>query len=253
MTTTITLAGVTVPRIGLGTNRLEDTPEGIAFLRAALDAGIRHVDTAHLYTGGRSEAAVGAALAAGRPDGVVVATKAGYHDASPAAIATEIGGSLARLRTDVIDLLYLHRPDDDVPIEESVGALVTAREQGKVRHIGVSNVDRAQLERALAVTEIAAVQNHLNLAHRQHLDVLDLCEAHGIPFVPFYPLREETPDLARIAAAHDATPSQVTLAWLLARAPVVLPIPGTLSVDHARENLGALDLVLDDDELAALG
>lgn len=97
------------------------------------------------------------------------------------------------------------------------------------------------------------MQNHLNLAHREHLDVLDLCEAHGIPFVPFYPLREETPDLARIAAAHDATPSQVTLAWLLARAPVVLPIPGTLSVDHARENLGALDLALDDDELAALG
>lgn len=253
MTTTITLAGTDVPRVGLGTNRLEDTADGIAFLRDVLDAGIRHVDTAHLYTGGRSEAAVGAALAGARPDGLVVATKVGYHDGSPAKIASEIGGSLTRLRADVIDLLYLHRPDDGVPIEESLGALVTAREQGAVRHIGVSNVDRGQLERAREVTEIAAVQNHLNLAHREHLDVLDLCTEAGIPFVPFFPLRETTPQVARIAAAHDATPSQVTLAWLLARAPVVLPIPGTLSVAHARENLAALELELSADELVALG
>ena len=126
------------------------------------------------------------------------------------------------------------------------------RDRGRISHIGVSNVDTAQLKRALTVTEIAAVQNHYNLAHREHDDVLDLCAAEGIPFVPYFPLRDVTPAAREISARHGATPTQVALAWLLHRSPTTLPIPGTLSIMHVRENLAALDVELDEDDFAAL-
>jgi aryl-alcohol dehydrogenase-like predicted oxidoreductase len=253
MTTTIRIGETEVPRVGLGTNRLQDTGDHAAFIRAAIDAGIRHIDTAHLYSGGQSEAAIGAALASGRRDGVVVATKGGYHDSRPQTIAREIEESLKRLRTDRIDLYYLHKVHDVASIEGSLGAIVRERDRGRISHIGVSNVDAAQLRRALAVTRIAAVQNHYNLAHREHDDVLELCAAEGIAFVPYFPLRDVTPAARAIAARHGATPAQVALAWLLRRSPTTLPIPGTLSVEHVRENLDALELELDEDDLAALG
>jgi aryl-alcohol dehydrogenase-like predicted oxidoreductase len=249
---TLPIAGTDVPRIGLGTNRLQDTPEHTAFVRDAVAEGIRHIDTARLYTAGSSEAAIGAALAAGRPDGVVVATKGGYGDGRPEAIAREIEASLLALRVDCIDLYYLHRVHDGIPIEDSLAPIVRERDRGRIAHVGVSNVDLAQLERARAVTEIAAVQNHYNLAHREHDDVLDRCGADGIPFVPFFPLRDETLALREIAAKHRATPAQVVLAWLLRRSPTALPIPGTLSIAHVQENLAALELELDDDDLASL-
>ena len=241
------------PRIGLGTNRLRDTAAHAAFVRAAIGAGIRHIDTAHLYSGGGSEAAIGAALAFGRPDGVVVATKGGYHDGRPRTIAREIAESLARLGTDRIDLYYLHRVHDAVAIEDSLAAIVRERDRGRIARIGVSNVDLAQLARARAVTEIAAVQNHYNLAHREHDDVLELCGAEGIAFVPYFPLRDETRALRKVAARHGATRAQVVLAWLLHRSPTTLPIPGTLSIEHVRENLAAVRLELGDDDLALLG
>jgi aryl-alcohol dehydrogenase-like predicted oxidoreductase len=251
--TTLVLGETEVPRIGLGTNRLRDTPDHAAFVRDAIAAGIRHIDTAHLYSRGGSEAAIGAALVSGRPDGLVVATKGGYNDGRPAAIARDLEDSLRRLRTDRIDLYYLHRVDDGVPIEDSLEIIVRERDRGRIAHIGVSNVDVAQLARARAVTEIAAVQNHYNLAHRDHADVLDLCAAEDIAFVPYFPLRDQTPALRKVAARHGATPAQVVLAWLLSRSATTLPIPGTLSLEHVRENLAAFELELSDDDLAALG
>jgi pyridoxine 4-dehydrogenase len=253
MTTTIRIGETEVPRVGLGTNRLQDTEAHAALIRQAVDAGIRHIDTAHLYSGGRSEAAIGAALAPGRPDDLVVATKGGYHDSRPQTVTREIAESLARLRTDRIDLYYLHKVHDGTSIEDGLDAIVRERDRGRISHIGVSNVDAAQLERALAVTEIAAVQNHYNLGHREHDDVLDLCTAQAIAFVPYFPLRDVTPAAREIAARHGATPTQVALAWLLHRSPTTLPIPGTLSIEHVRENLAALALDLDEADLAALG
>jgi aryl-alcohol dehydrogenase-like predicted oxidoreductase len=253
MTTTIRIGATEVPRVGLGTNRLQDTDEHAAFIRGTIDAGIRHIDTARLYSGGHSESAIGAALASGRPDDLVVATKGGYHDSRPETIAREIEESLRQLRTERIDLYYLHKVHDAVSIEDSLGAIVRERDRGRIAHIGVSNVDAAQLKRALAVTQIAAVQNHYNLAHREHDDVLDLCVAEAIPFVAYFPLRDVTPAAREIAARHGATSTQVALAWLLHRSPTTLPIPGTLSTKHVRENLGALDVELDEDDLAALG
>jgi len=235
MTRTVLIGGSEVPRIGLGTNRLHDTADHAALVRDAIAAGIRHIDTAHLYSGGSSEAAIGAALAPGRPDGVVVATKGGYHDGRPETIAGEIEESLRRLRVDRIDLYYLHRVHDDVGIEDSLEAIVRERDRGRIAHVGVSNVDLAQLARARRVTEIAAVQNHYNLAHREHDDVVDLCATEGIAFVPYFPLRDETPALREVAARHGATPAQVALAWLLHRTPTTLPIPGTLSIAHVRD------------------
>jgi aryl-alcohol dehydrogenase-like predicted oxidoreductase len=253
MTTTLRIGATEVPRIGLGTNRLQDTADHAAFVREAIAAGIRHIDTARLYSGGRSEAAIGAALASGRPEGVVVATKGGYHDGRPETIAREIEESLRQLRCDHIDLYYLHRVHDDVAIEDSLAPIVRARDRGRIAQIGVSNVDVAQLARARAVTDIAAVQNHYNLAHREHDDVLDLCGAEGIAFVPYFPLRDETPALREVATRHRATSAQVALAWLLCRSATTLPIPGTLSIAHVRENLAALDLELSEDDVAALG
>lgn len=252
MTKTLRIGETEVPRIGLGTNRLEDTADDAAFVRDAIAAGIRHIDTARLYSRGRSEAAIGAALGSGRPDGVVVATKGGYHDGRPETIAREIEESLRQLRADRIDLYYLHRVHDDVAIEDSLEAIVRERDRGRIAHIGVSNVDLAQLARARAVTEIAAVQNHYNLGHREHDDVLDLCGTAGIAFVAYFPLRDEARALRDVATRHGATPAQVALAWLLARSPTTLPIPGTLSIEHLRENLAALKLELSDDDVAAL-
>jgi len=250
--TILRIAGVEMPRIGLGTNRLENTEAGAAFIREAIEAGIRLIDTAHTYTGGESEAAIGAALAAGRPDDLVVATKGGLRDARPATIAAEIEASRRRLRTDTIDLYYLHKPSDDVAIEQSLEAITRAQDAGHVRHIGLSQVDVPQLERGRAAAAVAAVQHHYNLAHREHDDLVDTCAAHGIPFVPYFPLRDDHPALGGIAERHGATPAQITLAWLVRRSPTTLPIPGTLSVGHVRENLGALDIALTEDEFAAL-
>ena len=183
---------------------------------------------------------------------MVVATKGGYHDGRPETIAEEIEDSLRQLGVDRIDLYYLHRVHDGISIEDSLAPIVLERQRGRIAHTGVSNVDLAQLERARAVTEIAAVQNQFNLAHREHDDVLDLCASEGIPFVAYFPLRDETMALREVAARHRATPAQVVLAWVRERSPTTVPIPGTLSIKHVRENLAALELKLSDDDLAEL-
>ena len=250
----VTLGGAEVTRIGLGTNRLAHTPENVAFVRAAIEAGIEHVDSAHLYVGGESEMTIGEALPDGGPDGVVVATKGGFHNGSPAVLRDEIEQSLRRLRTDRIAVYYLHRIDPDTPLEESLGAIAEQRDAGKIEHVAISEVSVDQIERARRVVPIAAVQNHYNLSERRWDDVVDHCEAQGIPFVPYFPLRgTDGPQLADVAERHGATPRQIALAWLLHRSPVMLPIPGTLSIEHVRENLAALEIELSAEEFEALG
>jgi pyridoxine 4-dehydrogenase len=242
-----------VPRIGLGTNRLTYTRENIAFIREAIAAGIGLIDTAHLYTGGQSEETIGAALSP-VPEGVVVATKGGFRPGtgSPEALRAQIEESLRRLKTETIELYYLHRVDPETPLEESLGAIKEYVDAGKIRHVGVSEVSVEQVERARRVLPITVVQNHYNLAERKWDDVVDHCAREGIMFVPFFPLRGEGRRIDEIAEEREATPTQIKLAWLLRRSPAMLPIPGTLSLDHLTENLAALELELNDEEFEAL-
>lgn len=252
--TTFRLAGVDVPRVGLGTNRLTTAPEHTAFVREAVAAGVRHIDTAHLYTDGESERAIGEALSGGGTE-VLVATKGGYGGAGqgrPEVIGAQIEQSLRALRTEAIGLYYLHRVDPETPLEESVGAIKDYVERGAIRHVGLSNVGVEEIERARSVVEIAAVQNRYNLADPGDDEVVALCEREGIAFVAYYPLDGDRPGVAAAAERLGVTESAIKLAWLLGRSPAVLPIPGTRSIEHVRENLAALELELDDaDDVAA--
>ncbi|HEY6638934.1 MAG TPA: aldo/keto reductase [Solirubrobacterales bacterium] len=250
---TLTVTGTEVARIGLGTNRLTSTPESHAFLREAIEAGLGMIDTAVTYSGGESERTIGEALSP-KPDGLVVATKGGYAGtASPEELRAQIEQSLESLRTDAIDLYYLHRVHPETPLETSLGAIAEYRDTGKIWEIGISAVDVPQLDAARDVVPISAVQNHYNVADRSSDDVIEYCEENGIVFVPYFPLKGNAPPaLAEIARAHDATTAQIALAWLLRRSPVMLPIPGTRSIDHLRENLGALEIELTDAEFEAL-
>jgi aryl-alcohol dehydrogenase-like predicted oxidoreductase len=248
--TTLTIAGTEVARIGLGTNRLSHTPEHVAFIRDAVAAGLGLIDTAHTYAGGQSEQTIGEA----QPEGCVVATKGGWNGGRPEVIRSEIEESLRRLQTESIALYYLHRPDPEIPIEESLRPIAEALEAGKVRSVGVSNVSLEQIERARAVVQVAVVQNHYSYTERGHNDVVDYCAREGLVFVPYFPLRGIGGGaVAEVAARHGATEAQVALAWLLHRAPVTLPIPGTLSAEHLRENLAAVELALGENDLRTLG
>jgi pyridoxine 4-dehydrogenase len=246
------LGDVDLVRIGLGTNRLTDTPAHIAFVKAAVAAGVNLIDTAHTYTRGESEETIGAALSP-IPGDCVVATKGGWSSGRPEAIRAEIEESLRRLRTDVITLYYLHRVDPQTPVEESVGAIREYRDSGKIRHVGLSNVGIEEIERVRQNVPIAAVQNHYSLSERKHDDVVEYCAREGIVFVAYFPLRGVGgPAIAEIAERHGVTPPQIALAWLLRRSPVTLPIPGTLSFEHLEENLAALEIKLSEPELEAL-
>jgi pyridoxine 4-dehydrogenase len=250
----VRLGATDLVRIGLGTNRLTNTPEHVAFVREAVDFGVRMIDTAHTYAGGESEQTIGEALSP-VPEGCIVATKGGYAPGSgrPEVLRTQIDESLRRLRTDVIDLYYLHRVHPQTPLEESVGTIAEYRDAGKIRHVGLSEVGIDQIEVARAIVPIAAVQNHYNLAERGWDDVVDHCAREGIAFVPYFPLKGSGGRaLEDIAERHGATPAQIRLAWLLRRSPATLPIPGTLSLEHLEENLAALEIELTDAEFDAL-
>ncbi len=252
--TTITLGGTEVRRIGMGTNRLTTTAGNVEFVREAVAAGLAHIDTAHLYTSGESEQAVGSALDLPRA-GCVVATKGGYREGEgrPDVLRGQIEQSLRRLGTDVIDLYYLHRVHPGTPLEDSMAVIAEFRDAGRIRDVGISEVGIEQIEQARRVVPIAAVQNRYNLADREHDEVIDHCQEQGIVFVPYYPLHGlEAPAIVAMAAKHGATSSQIALAWLLHRSPAVLPIPGTLSLDHLRENLDALDIELSAAEFETL-
>jgi pyridoxine 4-dehydrogenase len=253
-TPTLKLGDTEVARIGLGTNRLTNTRQNISFVPEAVTAGVSHIDTAHSYTQGESETTIGAALAP-LADGVVVATKGGYRPGEGRAevLREQIEQSLLRLQTRSIALYYLHRVDPDTPLERSLATIKEYVDAGTIRRVGLSEVGIEQIERAREVVPIAAVQNHYNLSERRHEDVVDYCAREGIVFVPFFPLRGDGGrPRADIARHHGATPEQITLAWLLERSPTMLPIPGTLSFDHLKQNLGALEIHLSDAEFEAL-
>ena len=251
------VAGIRIERrIGLGTNRLTHTRENVALIKAAVAAGVQMIDTAHLYTGGQSEETIGVALSP-PPDGVVIATKGGFGGAGrgkPDVLRAEIEDSLRKLRTPAIQLYYLHRVDPETPLEASLATIKEFVDRGAIKLVGISEVTVEQVERARKVVPIAAVQNHYNLGERKHDDVVDHCEREGIVFVPFYPLRAGGgTQVAAVAKRHGATERQVMLAWLLRRSKTMLPIPGTLSLAHLKENLGAEQISLTDDEFATLG
>ncbi|MGR7003399.1 aldo/keto reductase [Yinghuangia aomiensis] len=234
-------------------------------LRAAVGLGVDLVDTADAYALGESEELVAEALHPYR-EGVVVATKVGVvrpaPDAwvplgHPAYLRQQAELALRQLRVDRLDLLQLHRIDPEYPLADQIGALAQLRDEGKVRHIGLSEATVGQLREADTITPIASVQNMYNLGFRQHEAVLDYATERGIAFIPFFPVAmgaHAGPDgpVAEIARELGATPAQTALAWLLHRSPVVLPIPGTTSVAHLRENVEALDVRLSAEQFARL-
>jgi aryl-alcohol dehydrogenase-like predicted oxidoreductase len=235
-----------------------------AVLRRAVELGVDFIDTADSYGPEVSERLIAEALYP-YPDNLVIATKGGMlrpgpgrwdPDGRPEHLRAVCEGSLRRLRLDEIPLYQLHRPDPRVPLEESVGALVALKDEGKIRHIGLSNVDEGELHRAMAITPIVSVQNMFSVDRRRSAAVLDVCETERLAFIPWAPLGEGAPRsaaLSRIAAAHGATPYQVALAWLLARSPVILPIPGTASLAHLDENVAAASVGISQAEVDELG
>ena len=275
MSSTFTIGGdLEVRRLGFGAMRITgdgiwgppDDPESAKrVLRRVLELGVNLIDTADSYGPEVSENLIAEALHP-YPDDLVIATKGGLRrtgpgqwprDAHPDRLRECCEGSLRRLRLDRIDLYQLHAPDPKVPLEDSLGALKQLKDEGKIRHIGISNVSVEELERARALVDVVTVQNRYNLVDRHAEDVLDACDAAGIGFIPWFPLA--TGDLARpggppdeLARAHDATPGQLAIAWLLERSPVVLPIPGTASEQHLEENVAAGELRLGRQELERL-
>lgn len=263
-----------VHRLGFGAMRLcgpgvwgepADREAAAEVLRRAVALGISLIDTADAYGPEVNERLIAATLHP-YPSGVVIATKGGLTrprreawntDGRPEHLRAACEASLRRLRLERIDLYQWHAPDPRVPFEDSVGALAELRAAGKIRHIGLSNVSVAQLRRAQRIVPIVSVQNRYNLSDRGSDDVLDACAADGIAFLPWYPLAAGGEArgggaLGRIAARHGATPAQVALAWLLARSPVMLPIPGTSSRAHLEENVAAAGLHLSGEDLRAL-
>jgi len=263
-----------VRRLGFGAMRITgdgiwgppDDPEGAKrLLRRVVELGVNLIDTADSYGPEVSENLIAEALHP-YPEGLVIATKGGLRrtgpgqwprDGRPERLKECCEASLRRLRLDRIDLYQLHSPDPQVPLEDSVGALKELQDEGKIRHVGVSNVSREELERARAVVEVVTVQNRYNLTERHSESVLEACERDGLGFIPWFPLA--IGELARpggplddLARRHDAAPGQLALAWLLARSPVMLPIPGTASVEHLEENVAAQSIELDRDEVERL-
>jgi aryl-alcohol dehydrogenase-like predicted oxidoreductase len=231
-------------------------------LRRALELGVDFIDTADSYGPAVSEELISEALHP-YPDDLVIATKGGLERsgpdewpsaAHPDRLKRVCDESLRRLKLDTIPLYQHHRPDPTVPYAESIGALVELKEQGKIRHIGVSNVDEAQLRVAQALTPVVSVQNRYNVRDRRSESMLDLCEEESIAFIPYSPVKdlEDNTALQDAAARHDVTPTQAVLAWLLARSPAMLPIPGTGSVAHLEENVAASTITLDPSEVAAI-
>lgn len=248
----LSLGGRGLHRIGIGTNRLTDTPDNRSFLSAAVGAGVNFVDTAHLYTQGESESTIGAALAPYAED-LLVATKGGYNGGGPERLRAELEQSFERLQTETIGLYYLHRVDPETPLEQSMAVLAEYRDAGRIADLGLSEVSVEEIERARAVAPIAAVQNEYSLGERKHDQVVDFCAEQEIVFVPFFPLAGgDDARLDEIAARHGVSSEQITLAWLLKRSPAILPIPGTLSLEHLKENLAAIEIELTDQEFAEL-
>jgi aryl-alcohol dehydrogenase-like predicted oxidoreductase len=270
----ITVGDLEVNRLGYGAMRI--TGEGVwgppadedtarAVVRRAVELGVNFIDTADSYGPEVSERLIAEALHP-YPEDLVIATKGGFlrdgpgqwrADGRPEHLREALEGSLRRLRLDRIDLYQFHTVDSSVPLEDSLGAIAEFQAEGKVRHIGVSNVNAEQLAAAREVVDVVSVQDRYSLTDRANEAVLEVCERDGLPFIPWFPLAagpltEPGGKLDAIAEAHGATQAQVAIAWLLQRSEVMLPIPGTSSVEHLEENVAAAGLRLSDDELAEL-
>ncbi|MFB7587614.1 aldo/keto reductase [Streptomyces sp. NPDC056169] len=253
---------LSVRRLGFGAMRLPTGPgaareASLQVARRAVELGVTLIDTAHMYGWGANEELLAEAL---HPyaDGLLVATKVGIvraeapegwkHDARPDALRRQVEQALRRLRVERIELLQLHRIDPVTPLAEQLGALRELQAEGKVGRIGLSEVTVAELDRAREIIDVASVQNRYSLFDRAHEPVLAACEAAGIAFLPWRPVAVGAPgaaaELAAVASELDATPAQVSLAWLLDRSPVILPIPGTGRIGHLEENVAAADLRL---------
>jgi pyridoxine 4-dehydrogenase len=274
-TDTFTIGGdLPVHRLGYGAMQLPgpgvwgepaDPENARRVVRAAVEQGVDFIDTADSYGPVVSERLIAEALHP-YPEGLVIATKAGLTRQGPgiwtpvgrpAYLKQQVELSLRTLRLERIDLIQLHRIDAEVPLADQLGAFKELQDEGKVRHIGVSEVSVAELEQARQIVDVVSVQNLYNLTNRQSQDVLEYATEHGIGFIPWFPIATgdlAAPDspVADIARELDATPSQVALAWLLHTSPVVLPIPGTKSVEHLTENLGAAQLRLSAEDMARL-
>ena len=272
--TTFAIGGdLTVNRLGYGAMRITgpgiwgppaDRDEALRVLRRAVELGVNFIDTADSYGPYVSEELIHDAL---HPyDGVTIATKAGlvrtgpdewYPVGRPKYLRQEVLMSLRRLGLERIDLLQLHRIDPEVPLADQLGELRDLRDEGKIRHIGLSEVSVEEIEKAREIVPIVTVQNLYNLSNRRSEDVLDYCERENLGFIPWFPLAvgelaKPGGRLDQIAKELNATPSQVALAWLLRRSPVMLPIPGTGSVEHLEENMGAATITLTDEQFATL-
>jgi pyridoxine 4-dehydrogenase len=269
---TIEIGGdLTVNRLGFGAMRItgqgiwgepSDRDEAKAVLRRAVELGVNFIDTADSYGPHVSESLIAEALHP-YPEDLVIGTKGGLvrpgpnrwdADGRPEHLREACEGSLTRLRLDQIPLYQFHRPDPAVPLEESIGTLVALKEEGKIRHIGICNATEDQLHQAQQLTPIVSLQNRYNLVDRSSDSVLDACEVENVAFLPWAPVQdmEGSRRVREIAERYDATTHQVALAWLLARSPVMLPIPGTGSVAHLEENIAAAGLKLASGDVAAL-
>jgi aryl-alcohol dehydrogenase-like predicted oxidoreductase len=262
---TVTIGGdLTVNRLGYGAMRITgpgiwglpaDKSAALATLRRAVELGVNLIDTADSYGPGTSEELIAEALYP-YPAGLVIATKGGWerpgpgqwtHNASPKHLAAALEGSLKRLRLERIDIHQLHAPDNATSFEASVEALARLQEQGKIRHVALSNVTREHIQRARAIVPIVSVQNRYSFADRENDYVVEYCEQNGIAFLPWAPLgqaRKAHEAIEKVATELGATPLQIALAWLLKRSKVILPIPGTSSVAHLEENIAAAGLEL---------
>jgi pyridoxine 4-dehydrogenase len=270
---TIDVGGdLTVNRLGFGAMRITgrgiwgDPPsrdQAVATLRRVVELGVNFIDTADSYGPSVSEELIAEALYP-YPDDLVIATKGGLvrpgpnrwePDGRPSHLREACEGSLRRLRLEQIPLYQFHRPDPRVPLAESIGAIAELKDEGKIRHVGVSNVSAAELRVAQKVVPIVSVQNRYNATDRRSASMVDLCEQEQLVFLPWAPVQEadRNPAVAEAARRHGVTELQVVLAWMLASSPAMLPIPGTGSPAHAAENVAAAALELSPDELEAIG
>jgi pyridoxine 4-dehydrogenase len=269
---TIEIGGdLVVNRLGFGAMRITgkgiwgeppDQEQAKAALRRAVELGVNFIDTADSYGPEVSERLIAEALYP-YPDDLVIATKGGLvrpgpgrwdPDGRPEHLREACEGSLRRLRMDQIPLYQFHRPDPSVPYAESVGTLAQLKDEGKIRHIGISNVSEAQLQAAQQITPVVSVQNRYNAADRHSESMVDTCEVEQIAFLPWAPIQQadSNPAVAEAARRHDASPRQIVLAWLLARSPQILPIPGTGSPGHVDTNVAAASIELSADEIAEI-
>jgi len=269
---TIDVGGdLTVNRLGFGAMRITgrgiwgDPPsrdQAILTLRRVIELGVNFIDTADSYGPSVSEELIASALYP-YPDDLVLATKGGLvrpgpnrweADGRPSHLRSACEGSLRRLRLEQIPLYQFHRPDPRVPLAESLGEIASLKDEGKIRHVGVSNVSEAQLREAQRIVPIVSVQNRFNATDRQSASLVDLCEQEQMTFLPWAPVQEadRNPAVAEAAQRHGVSERQVVLAWMLASSPSILPIPGTGSVLHLEENVAAATLELSPDEIAAI-